>query len=151
MRFVLLLDLATLALLVYCLIDCIQTDSSVIRNLPKPFWLVLIVLVPLVGGIAWLVAGRPEGAAARTGRPSGPVARGGAGPAPGRPAAPLGPDDDDDFLRQMRSIDAEHERALEQWERDLRERERRMREGGDEPPADGTPPADGSKPSGGPR
>jgi hypothetical protein len=150
MRFFLLLDLATLALLVYCLIDCIQTDSSLVRNLPKPFWLVLIVVVPLVGGIAWLVAGRPENAAARTRRPSGPVARGGARPAGERPAAPLGPDDDPDFLRQMRSIDAEHERTLRQWERDLRDRERRLRDGEDKPP-DGTPPSDGSKPSGGPR
>jgi len=149
MRFFLLLDLATLALLVYCLIDCIQTDSSLVRNLPKPFWLVLIVLVPLVGGIAWLVAGRPEGAAARAGGPSRPPVRG-TGSTAHLPPAPLGPDDDPDFLRQMRSIDDEHQRTLEQWERDLRDRERRLRGGEDEPPTDGTP-TDGSTPSGGPR
>jgi Phospholipase_D-nuclease N-terminal len=150
-RFLLLLDLAVLALLVYCLIDCIQTDSALVRNLPKPFWILLIVIVPLVGGIAWLVAGRPEGAPAATGRPGWRPA--GRGPTSGYslPNAPLGPDDDPDFLRQIRSIDEEHERTLEQWERDLRERERRLRDG--EPPDDGTPPPDGTPPTapGGPR
>jgi hypothetical protein len=149
MRFELLLDLALLALLVYCLIDCIQTDSSVIRNLPKPLWVVLIVLIPLVGGVAWLVAGRPERGVAGPGRPTRPPVRG--RPGPQRPPAPLGPDDDPDFLRQMRAIDAEHERTLEQWERDLRDRERRLRGGDGDPPADGAPPPDGSTPSGGPR
>jgi hypothetical protein len=148
MRFFLLLDLATLALLVYCLIDCIQADSALVRNLPKPFWVVIIVLVPLVGGIAWLVAGRPEPSPAGPVRPMRPTG-GGARPAPNRPPAPLGPDDDPDFLRQMRSIDDEHERTLQQWERDLRDRERRLRDG--EPPADGTTPPDGSTPPGGPR
>jgi hypothetical protein len=149
MRLLLLLDLAVLALLVYCLIDCIQTKSAAVRNLPKPLWLVLIVLVPLIGGIGWLLAGRPEGAVAPTGRSSRSPFRG-TGSTSARPPAPLGPDDDPDFMRQMRSIDAEHERTLEQWERDLRDRERRLRDGEDEPPADGTP-TDGSTPSGGPR
>ncbi|MBF0688951.1 MAG: PLDc N-terminal domain-containing protein [Cellulomonas sp.] len=49
-----------IALLVFCLIDCIQSDSDRVRNLSKGWWLVLIVVLPLVGGIAWLVAGRPQ-------------------------------------------------------------------------------------------
>ena len=148
MRFLLLLDLAIRALLVYCLIDCIQTDSALVRTLPKPFWIVLILVVPLVGGIAWLVAGRPESAAGTSGgtgwRPTG------RGPTSRRPLpkAPLGPDDDPDFLRQIHSIDEEHQRTLEQWERDLRDRERRLRDG--EPPEDGTPPGDGAPPADGP-
>jgi len=146
-RFFLLLDLATLALLVYCLIDCIQTESALVRSLPKPLWLVLIVLLPLVGGIAWLVAGRPERTTtAATGRGPWPPSR--ARGASASPPRPLGPDDDEEFLRQMKAIDAEHQRTLDQWERDLRERERRLR--GGEPP-EGTPPADGPTPPGGPR
>ncbi|MCC2314556.1 PLD nuclease N-terminal domain-containing protein [Cellulomonas xiejunii] len=49
-----------IALLVFCLIDCIQSDSDRVRNLSKGWWLVLIVVLPLAGGIAWLVAGRPQ-------------------------------------------------------------------------------------------
>jgi hypothetical protein len=51
--------LLEIALTVYCLIDAIQTDEVVIRNLPKMAWIFLIVLLPIVGPVAWLVAGRP--------------------------------------------------------------------------------------------
>jgi hypothetical protein len=148
MRFMLLLDLAVLGLLVYCLIDCIQTDSAAVRNLPKPLWILLIVIVPLVGGIAWLVTGRPERAAAKTsGSGWRPTGRGSTS-THSLPDAPLGPDDDPEFLRQIRAIEEEHERTLEQWERDLRDREQRLRDG--EPPEDGTPPTDGKPPADGP-
>jgi hypothetical protein len=46
----------------YCVLDLVLTDESRVRNLPKLVWLLLIVIVPLIGGIAWLVGGRPEGA-----------------------------------------------------------------------------------------
>jgi hypothetical protein len=36
----------------------------------------------------------------------------------------VGPDDDPQFLDQLRRIDTEHERMLKQWEEDLRRRER---------------------------
>ena len=39
--------------------DAVQTDELVIRNLPKLAWIVIILLFPIVGGVAWLVAGRP--------------------------------------------------------------------------------------------
>jgi hypothetical protein len=48
-----------LALLVFCLVDCLQTDTHRVRNLPKLVWVLLIVVLPVIGGIAWLVAGRP--------------------------------------------------------------------------------------------
>ena len=50
-------------LAIYALIDCIQTDESEIRGLPKIGWIVLIVLIGIVGPVAWLIAGR-----SRTGR-----------------------------------------------------------------------------------
>ena len=48
--------LIEIALLVYCLIDCIQTDVPQ-RNLSNTIWVFVIILLPVVGGIAWLVAG----------------------------------------------------------------------------------------------
>lgn len=51
--------LLDIALTVYCLIDCLQTDEVVVRNLPKTGWILLILLFPVVGPVAWLVAGRP--------------------------------------------------------------------------------------------
>ncbi|WP_380175006.1 PLDc N-terminal domain-containing protein [Kineococcus sp. DHX-1] len=49
-----------LVLLVFCLVDCVQTPADRVRNLPKLVWVLLIVVLPVVGGIAWLVAGRPQ-------------------------------------------------------------------------------------------
>ncbi len=47
-------------LIIYCLIDLITTGEYAVRNLPKTLWLLLILFFPLVGSIAWLVAGRPQ-------------------------------------------------------------------------------------------
>jgi hypothetical protein len=121
-----------LALLVYCLIDCIQTDSAAVRNLPKPVWVLLIILLPLFGGVGWLLAGRPErGATTPATRGSWPTPSSGGSPTYRPSAAPKGPDDDPDFLRSLREKD--HERELQQWEENLRERERKLRDG-DQPP-----------------
>jgi Phospholipase_D-nuclease N-terminal len=118
--------LIELGLLIYCLIDAIQTPAHEVRNLPKAAWVVLIVLVPLVGGIAWLVAGRPVGGRARhVPWPSGPTA---GLPEYERPRrGPVAPDDDPAFLAQLRKVDDEHEQTLRRWEEDLRRRERELR------------------------
>lgn len=83
-----------IVLALYALIDCASTDASRVRNLPKPAWLVLAVLVPYVGPLAWLVAGRPPREAA-AGPRTGPVTY---KQPPGRP---LAPDDDPEFLRSL--------------------------------------------------
>ena len=50
-----------LCLLVYCALSVIATPEHEVRNLPKLTWLLLVLFFPIVGSIAWLVAGRPEG------------------------------------------------------------------------------------------
>jgi hypothetical protein len=101
--FVLLL----LALDVFCVIDLIQTREDEVRNLPKIAWLLLILLFPPIGSIAWLAAGRPQ---------HGPRPRSAHERAmpqypeydrPGRAAGPT-PESDEEFLRRVR------ERAEEQ-------------------------------------
>jgi hypothetical protein len=122
-----------LVLLVYCLVDCVQTDSADVRTLPKPIWVLLIILLPLFGGIGWLLAGKPQQGAQPARQVSWPTTRTSGFPEYERPRPPRGPDDDPDFLRTLRAGDAEHERTLSQWEEDLRERERRLRDG-EQPP-----------------
>lgn len=92
--------LIEIGLLLYCLIDCIQAPDGTVRNLPKWGWIILILLLPLIGSIAYLVAGRPR----RDGAPAGgrvwqPPTRpdGGGSRRPG----PRGPDDDPEFLRDL--------------------------------------------------
>ena len=54
-----LLSIVSIILMVWCLIEAVSTDESRIRNLPKLWWILLILFFPLAGSIAWLVAGRP--------------------------------------------------------------------------------------------
>jgi len=49
-----------LALWVWALLDCISTDSILVRNLPKVAWVLLVIFIPTVGAICWLLLGRPE-------------------------------------------------------------------------------------------
>lgn len=116
--------LIQLALLVFCLIEAVQTPSDEVRNLSKGWWILLILFFPIIGGIAWLVAGRPV-------RPrTTPQWRMGSGfpePAPGLRAAPLGPDDDPQFLSEMKKVNSEQEETLKQWEENLRRREAEQR------------------------
>ena len=46
----------------YAIIDVISTDESRCRNLNKGLWLVLVVILPDLGALAWVLLGRPEGA-----------------------------------------------------------------------------------------
>lgn len=126
-------------ILVFCLIDAILADDSRVRNLPKWGWILLIIVIPLVGGIAWLVAGRPVNAPPR----QVPWPSGTAGyPETERPAhlRPKAPDDDPEFLASLKKSNSDHERMLKQWEDDLRRREEDLRNQSDAGP-DATPDA----------
>lgn len=128
-----------LGLLVFCLVDCIQADPARVRNLPKGVWTVLMVVVPLVGCVAWLVAGRPVAAGAGSRAPWPSTATAGF-PEYERPRT-LAPDDDPEFLAGLRASDDRHERMLRDWEADLRSREQDMRDTGGTRPAGDDPDA----------
>lgn len=88
-----LMILLPIALAVYALVDLVQTDDEQVQGLPKLAWVVLIVLIGVVGPLAWLLAGKKgrqwlPGLAPRQSAPRGT----------GRP---LAPDDDPDFLRGL--------------------------------------------------
>lgn len=99
--------LAYFAFFVYCLLDVVLSEPSLVRNLPKLTWVLIVVIVPLAGGIAWLVAGRPEHATAAPGstrsrrRGSGRNASTRGNSAAHREPPPMGPEDDPDFLRRL--------------------------------------------------
>lgn len=101
------------ALAVYALIDCLQTDPAVAPRPRRGIWLALIVLLPVIGPIAWIIAKARRGRAKPTSRQA--------------PPRPVAPDDNPEFLREIQQIDERHEQMLEQWEADLRRREEEMR------------------------
>ena len=92
-----------LALVVYALVDCVRSDDSDMPvGLPKAVWVILIIVFPGVGAIAWLVVSRVARQGQRT--PGRPLFGGGQShPSASRRAAPrpLAPDDDPDFLASL--------------------------------------------------
>lgn len=101
-----LLSVAYFVFFLYCLLDVVLSEPSLVRNLPKLVWVFIVLIVPLAGGIAWLVAGRPETA---TAAPGSTRSRGGNRRNPftksnrtgRRERPPMGPEDDPDFLRRL--------------------------------------------------
>jgi len=133
-----------LALLVYCLIDCIQSDEGSVRNLPKTIWVLLIIFLPIVGSVAWLVVGRPLGAPTRS--VPWPSTRTAGFPEHERPRSAMAPDDDPEFLAGLAASDSRHERMLADWEAQLREREERLARTAEEPAAAAEMPDDDAPP-----
>lgn len=93
--------------MLYALIDALQTPRGLARTLPKWLWLVVIILVPVLGAVAWLIWGRAPRSA------YGAVDEQAGGRRLGRGRGPAAPDDDPTFLRQLDD---------EAWQRKMRER-----------------------------
>ena len=75
--------LVLIALYVSFIVDVVRTPRADVRALPKLLWLVIVVILPILGGILWFFFGRTR-------------------PAPGsrwgRRRRPVAPDDDPRFL-----------------------------------------------------
>ncbi|MFI6262369.1 PLDc N-terminal domain-containing protein [Micromonospora sp. NPDC051006] len=129
-----LLFLVQIVLAVCALISCLSAEEGEIRALPRIAWVLIILFFPLIGSIAWFVAGREPA----PGRPttSGPKRW---TPARERPR-PVAPDDDPEFLGSLADRSRPDDQELfRRWEEDLRRREDDLRS------REGTPP-DGPQP-----
>ena len=102
---------AAVVFTIYAVVDCALFDRMRIRGLPRGWWIVVILFVPVIGAIMWFVIGR--GRASRTL---------GAGQA-------IAPDDDAEFLRRLNTDAAQDER--------IRRLEQELAELDDEPEASG--------------
>ncbi|MGB9377504.1 MAG: PLDc N-terminal domain-containing protein [Mycobacteriales bacterium] len=147
------LGLVLIGFLLFCLLDVITSSPREVRNLPKVAWMLLVFINP-VGGVAWLLAGRPKVSDRANGlsplpnqvspgrpRPQGPSLT---PPERERPRRAVGPDDDPDFIADLRKNASDHERMLGSWEDDLRRREDELRregrkDGGDQHKDSGHP------------
>jgi len=107
------------ALWFWAILDCIATDSILVRNLPKQLWLMLVILVPSAGALAWLLLGRPEGAGFSLGGNYTP-------PDYTRGTRSRGIEDSPEWqARNARALPADtgKERRLREWEAELEKRE----------------------------
>src|SRR5688572_18721150 len=127
--------IVSIGLMVFCVLDVIQTDESLMRNLNnKIIWLMLVIFLPVVGSIAWLVAGRPSKASWSAGstRPSRTFDDGGFQPRGFEPPA-LDPMEHERKRQEaLERYAAEKDEArrlkeeaarLAEWEDDLKRRE----------------------------
>ena len=101
---------ALLAFLVYCVVEVATTDRRDCRTLPKSVWLLIVVLLPVIGAVLWLVAGRPRAerppAGARPAQPHRP-----------NPRVPASPGDDEAFRRRVRQRAEQQRRAAQRRRR----------------------------------
>lgn len=119
----LLFFVVALAVWVYALFDVVGSDPDAVRLLPKPAWVVIVLLLPKLGALLWFALGRPaRPAVAGPARPTSPF------PEYDHPNRARGttPEQDEEFLRRCR------ERAEEQRRRAREQAERRKEEGPEE-------------------
>ena len=100
-RLWIVLGVAAAVFYIYSVADCAFFDRSRVRGLPKPLWLLVIILFPVIGGILWFLIGR--------GRRRSESGR--------RVTAP---DDDPEFLGKLR-MDRDQEERIRQLEKELAE------------------------------
>ncbi|WP_172119871.1 PLD nuclease N-terminal domain-containing protein [Actinomyces faecalis] len=99
-----LLPLLVLALTLYALIDCARTpDEDMPARMPKMLWIILIVMVTVVGPVAWIIVSRVKAAEERGGYVEPTVWSSKEGTSFRRPQRPrpAAPDDDPEFLRRL--------------------------------------------------
>jgi hypothetical protein len=79
-----ILVLAAIGVTIYALVDCLRVDAAELRGLPRPVWVLFILLLAPIGAVIWLIVTRQPIQRTPTSRP--PV---------------VAPDDDADFLRSL--------------------------------------------------
>ncbi|MFC8846319.1 MULTISPECIES: PLD nuclease N-terminal domain-containing protein [unclassified Micromonospora] len=127
-RLYVLLFLVQIALAVCALISCLSAEEGAIRGLPRIAWVLIILFFPLVGPIAWFLAGRQRPVAGPGAPRTAPGTRGG-------PRRPLAPDDDPEFLDSLAERSRRQDNELfRRWEEDLRRREDDLRRHEGDPP-----------------
>ena len=130
------LGLLLLGLWIFCIIDVITTDDVLIRNLQKPFWLLIVIFLFDLGAILWLIAGRPWEQSSRRPAQTGRTSAFPEYDRPGRFAA-SNPDDDETFLREVRERAEEQRRRYREQQEEEHRREEQAREERQEAKDDG--------------
>ena len=111
LRILIPVGIVGLGLMIYSLVESIQTPRHRVRVMPKVAWMAVIVLVPIIGAGLWLGFGR-----IREQRTRGNQVR------PG----PSAPDDDPEFLRKV-EFERRQQQRREEEARKRAEQERKKR------------------------
>ncbi|MEV7608059.1 PLDc N-terminal domain-containing protein [Microbacterium sp. NPDC089320] len=118
-----LFSLLVIALMVGALVDIIRRDDAQVRFLPKMGWIIIVILLPLIGGLLWFAIGREYSEAGLRIPRMRPAAR----PAARRPEPRQAPPVD---ARSTEQQIADLDREIEEW-RLRQEIEKRRRDASD--------------------
>ena len=99
-----LLFMFILATTVYAAVDCTNSNVEERRGLPTGLWLIIIIVLPVFGPVAWYALSSSQrrarlaagGAPMGSSSPTGPQP-----PSRHRPGRPTSPDDDPEFLWRL--------------------------------------------------
>lgn len=105
--------LVLLGIWIWAIFDVIATDEAMVRNLPRSMWLLLVIILPTIGAVAWIAIGRPANIGWRPGSTDYKTVR-----------RTVGPEDRPDWNRSS----AEQRQEFEETDRRLREERERRRE-----------------------
>jgi len=100
-RFAVVLPFLVLAFDVFCIVDVALTDAARVRALRKWIWVVLIVLLPVIGGVLWFILGKERSSGEGQSRT-------------------VAPDDDPEFLERL-DRDEERDARIRDLEQQLAE------------------------------
>jgi hypothetical protein len=106
-RVLLIGSFVIVAVMIYAIVDAAITPASKVRGLPKPLWLVVLVVFPLIGAILWFIMGKGRrGATTKPVTPTDIVDR-------GRTSGPFSTESVDDRIarleEELRRLDEEGE------------------------------------------
>ena len=88
-RVLLIMGLVAIAFWVFTIVDCAVQPPTRHRGVSKPVWMLIVIFIPVLGGLLWLVVGRTRKA---------------------QLAARRAPDDDPEFLGRIGTISDQDER-----------------------------------------
>src|SRR5699024_1493044 len=91
-RLLIPLIIVSLGVMIYALIEAFSTPSDRTRIMPKGIWIVVIILIPLIGGVLWLLFVYENTYLASTVQRFKKTAG---------PSRAFNPDDDEEFLRSL--------------------------------------------------
>ncbi len=113
-RVLIVLLVIAIAFTIYTFVDVLLTERSRVRAFPKALWAVVVLLLPVIGGLLWLFVGKARRVAGSTRRP-------------------VAPDDDPSFLNSLN-----HDEIAKRAEQDerLRRLEQELADLDDDTPAD---------------
>ncbi|KJL21625.1 hypothetical protein RL72_02589 [Microbacterium azadirachtae] len=118
----LVFSILVLVLMIGALIDIITRRDDQVKHLPKVFWVILVIILPLAGSLIWFLVGREyDGEGIRLPRPRERRAD------PPAAATPPPPSDTRSTEQQIADLD----REIEEW-RLRAEIEKRKKQQGEE-------------------